>query len=141
MEMKYHLRVFRYYCIIKDSIDREYGGEKSVEDIFIKIKELIKMTAGASSLNMNNRKYSFEIFGYDFILDKEFNVYLLEINTNPGLEESSPLIRMLVPRMIDDALKLTVDKLFNKQNDEYSPYSVEGYLDNENLWDFVTNYS
>ena len=99
------------------------------------------MTAGASSLNMNNRKYSFEIFGYDFILDKDFNVYLLEINTNPGLEESSPLIRMLVPRMIDDALKLTVDKLFNKQINDYSPYSVEGYLDNENLWDFVTNYS
>ena len=28
------------------------------------------------------------------------NCYLLEINTNPGLEESSPFIQKIVPRMI-----------------------------------------
>ena len=58
------------------------------------------------------RKYTFEIFGFDFMLDCNFEPFLIEVNSNPGYEESSPLIKMLVPRMLDDALRLTVDKEF-----------------------------
>jgi hypothetical protein len=37
---------------------------------------------------------------------------LIEVNTNPCLEESSPLLSTLIPRMVNDALKLTVDNIF-----------------------------
>ena len=63
-------------------------------------------------LNKNNRKFSFEIFGYDFMIDEECHPWLIEVNTNPCLEESSKLLKQLVPRMIDDAFKLTVDQVF-----------------------------
>ena len=62
-----------------------------------------------------------EIFGYDFILDLDYNVWLIEVNTNPCIEESSPLLEMLLPRMIgrskinhhvDDAFVLTLDQIF-----------------------------
>ena len=58
---------------------------------------------------------------------------------DPGLEESSPLIKMLVPRMIDDALRLTVDKLFKRDDTDkgISKFPVEGYTDEENLWQGV----
>jgi hypothetical protein len=57
-------------------------------------------------------KSCFEIFGYDYILDEDFNVWLIEVNTNPCLEEASPLLEMLLPRMLDDAFSLTIDVLF-----------------------------
>jgi len=60
------------------------------------------------------RKHCFEIFGYDFILDEDFNTWLIEVNTNPCIEESSPLLGMLIPRMLDEAFKLTIDVIFNK---------------------------
>ena len=60
------------------------------------------------------RKFCFELFGLDFILDEDFNSYLIEVNTNPCLEESSELLKMLLPRMIEDMLKLTVDVKFPK---------------------------
>lgn len=63
-------------------------------------------------LNPNNRKYCMEIFGYDFILDEDLNPWLIEVNTNPCLEESSTLLKVLIPRMLDDALKLTLDVVF-----------------------------
>lgn len=86
-----------------------------------------------SKMNIMKRSNCFEIFGYDFILDTNFNPFLLEVNTNPGFEESSPLIKQLVPRMIDDALKLTVDKEFiRKDNNKYN-FPVDGFGD-ENLW-------
>lgn len=72
----------------------------------------LSFEAVKSKLNANNRKYCFEIFGYDFIIDSLFNVWLIEINTNPCIEESSPLLKMLIPRMLNDAFKLTIDVIF-----------------------------
>ena len=84
-------------------------------DIMEKVKEIVKlsMMSVKDKINANNRQYCFEIFGYDFMLDEEFNMFLIEINANPGIEESSPWIKVIVPRMLDDALRLTVDKVFN----------------------------
>lgn len=70
------------------------------------------MNSVKKNLNKNLRKFCFQLFGYDFILDSNFNVWLIEINTNPCLEESSPLLKMLIPRMINDLLKLTIDVVF-----------------------------
>lgn len=60
------------------------------------------------------RKYCFELFGYDFILDEDFNTWLIEVNTNPCLEESSQMLKLYLPRMIEDMLKITVDQIFPK---------------------------
>jgi len=60
------------------------------------------------------RQYSFELFGYDFILDENFNTWLIEVNTNPCLEESSQLLKDLLPRMMEDMFQLTIDKIFPK---------------------------
>jgi D-alanine-D-alanine ligase-like ATP-grasp enzyme len=54
-------------------------------------------------LNHEDRKYCMEMFGYDFILDVDFNVWLIEVNTNPCIEESSPLLEMLLPRAIGNS--------------------------------------
>ena len=83
------------------------------------------MRCAKNQINKNNRKFSFEIFGYDFMLDKEFNLFLIEINTNPGLEESSPWIKVIIPRMLDDALRLTVDQVFDTKYDHKLNYKNE----------------
>ena len=97
-------------------IDKEYPEKnyKLKRDLMKKIKEIISLTmrSGKDKINKNGRSHQFEIFGYDFMLDSDFNVFLIEINTNPGLEISSPWIQIVVPRMLDDALRLTVDKVF-----------------------------
>lgn len=46
------------------------------------------------------------------MLDADFNSWLIEVNTNPCLEESSKLLESLIPRMVDDLFKLTIDKVF-----------------------------
>ena len=70
------------------------------------------MMSVKDQINKNNRNYQFEIFGYDFMLDEEFNLFLIEINDDPGIEESSPWISIIIPRMLDDALRLTIDQIF-----------------------------
>ena len=51
-------------------------------------------------LNVEDRHFCYELFGYDFIIDEEFKVWLIEVNTNPCLEESSALLKAILPRMI-----------------------------------------
>lgn len=86
-----------------------------VEDmkyLVVKTFESIK-----KKLNSENRKFCFELFGFDFIIDQDFTVWLIEVNTNPCLDESSALLKGLLPRMLDDAFKLTIDRIFPNPKD------------------------
>jgi hypothetical protein len=125
------LSFFDFRNYIKDISKSELDFDKH---IFTDIKNIVKksMYAVRKKLDSENRKYTFEIFGYDFILDSDFNVWLIEVNTNPCLEESSDLLKMLLPRMIDDAFKLTLDQIFpNTTNIEYA---IGGYDNTINMW-------
>ena len=84
---------------------------KILRERMVPIMELT-LTSVRQKMNKNNRRYCFEIFGYDFMIDHQLNPWLIEVNTNPCLEESNKLLRQLVPRMLDDAFKLTVDYIF-----------------------------
>ena len=131
------------FADFESSLDNKINVRK---DLLPKVKEIIihSLKSVCGKINKLERKICFEIFGYDFMFDEYYNPFLLEVNTNPGLEISSPLIEMLIPRMIDDAFKITIDKVFllNEKNVEKmkeNPYKVNGYDDNENMWEFLGN--
>jgi len=52
----------------------------------------LTMESVRRKINRNSRVHCFEIFGYDFMIDVNLKVWLIEVNTNPCLEESSPLL-------------------------------------------------
>lgn len=81
------------------------------KNIISKMKEFITISVEsvANKLNPKNYKNCFEIFGYDFIIDEAFNLWLIEINTNPCIEESSPLLQKLIPRMLGSYFHLFVN--------------------------------
>ena len=70
------------------------------------------MEAAKLKMNKNQRRYCFEIFGYDFLIDEDLKAWLVEVNTNPSLAESSRLLKQLIPRMLNDAFKLTIDVIY-----------------------------
>ena len=73
------------------------------------------------------------------MIDSDFNPWLIEVNTNPCIEESSKLLEALLPRMIDDAFRLTVDPLFYGSVSS-GKFKVEGYSDAQNLWTSLNVY-
>lgn len=44
------------------------------------------MCSVRKKLNPEDRKFCFQLFGYDYMLDSEFKVWLIEVNCNPCIE-------------------------------------------------------
>ena len=63
-------------------------------------------------IHKSKRKTVFEFLGYDFLIDEDFRVWLIEVNTNPYLGVPNEYIENLLPQMLDDLLIITVDPSF-----------------------------
>jgi hypothetical protein len=98
------------------------------DSLWAKMKHVTAMTLLAtdekvSSLSSGLVKYrgtTFEILGFDFLVDDQMNPWILEVNHAPNLEPHTPLETDLKRGMIHDALHL-VD--FTK-NDSPSTYQL-----------------
>ena len=143
---------FKKFIELLDNTSKIKGrGKKIFNKIYSKMKEEIQISMNAVGRRLKGvpKVLSFQIFGYDFIIDKDYNPWILEINDNPGLEISSELISHLIPRMVDDALRLTIDKVFPTEYDKevissdgknyVSKYHLDGFSDEENLFEFICN--
>ena len=112
------------YAEFQDYLDINYEDLNiSMErDIVPQFKAITTDCFLATFKNLNPSRLlnTFEIFGLDFMLDDTFKVSLIEVNTNPCLELCCPLLKRLIPAMIDNSLLLAVDPL-------YPPPSNFGY--------------
>jgi hypothetical protein len=91
-----------------------YARVNFFADILPKMKNIIKQSllAARKKLNEGGMKLWFELFGYDFMMDEDLGVWLIEVNTNPCLEESSQLLKRYLRRMVEDMVKIEVDAHF-----------------------------
>lgn len=80
---------------------------------------------------------TFECFGLDFMIDDEFKVFLIEVNTNPCLELASPLLARLIPSMLENSLRLVVDPLFPPPDNFSQRKQVVSELCPENKFELV----
>lgn len=81
------------------------GIKISVRDKIVqRMKEIVKLTIQCASdkLASSTKQFQYELFGYDFMIDTAGKLWLIEVNSNPCLEESSPLLQTLIPRLISN---------------------------------------
>ena len=60
------------------------------------------------------------------MIDDNFRPWLIEVNTNPCLETSCPVLEKIVPKMLDDAFKLSIDVVYPPPSEW--PASKKHYL-------------
>jgi tubulin---tyrosine ligase len=85
-----------------------------MRDLFPTMERLVtdSFKSVYSKIDPQRLNNSFEIFGYDFMIDENFKVYLIECNTNPSLEICCPLLARIIPELLDNSFRVAVDPLF-----------------------------
>ncbi|XP_025195685.1 tubulin glycylase 3A-like [Melanaphis sacchari] len=130
-ELQSHLR----------KIGQEYVWD---ELIFPGMSESIYAVLQAATDTMKYRDKTFQLFGADFLITENFIPYLIEINSTPGLNPSTSVIANLVPMLLNDIVKVTVDYVKNSNADtglfvkvvpENRKSAAVVEVDNRNLFD------
>ena len=67
-------------------------------------------------MNPNRRKHCYELLGYDFLIDEDFRLWMIEINTNPYFGVPNVFIDNLLPKMMDDLLDIVLDPIYPPQH-------------------------
>ena len=58
---------------------------------------------------MVNRNNTYEVFGFDIMIDELLNVYLIEINLSPDWTHSTKVTEKLVKIASEDMIRIAID--------------------------------
>ena len=87
--------------MLKEERNVSFTGE-----ILPKIKDQVTDVFNAAGSRIytgnNNTNYNgFELMGFDFMLDDDLNLFLIEVNTNPCLDMPCLLLQRIILQVLD----------------------------------------
>jgi D-alanine-D-alanine ligase-like ATP-grasp enzyme len=57
---------------------------------------------------ITQRQGTFEIFGFDIMLDNQLKAWLIEVNSSPSMESSTKVTSELVQEFLDSVVQLVI---------------------------------
>ena len=96
---KWSTRRLREFLIAKEGQDRVEELFRDMENIFIRSLLSVQKI-------IINDKHTFEMYGYDILIDENMKPWLLEINASPSLTASSADDYNLKIGLLDDVLNI-----------------------------------
>ena len=102
---------------LEQHIQKEYGQLKMFKDmdnIFVKhvrpkMEKQVVASAQCVQEDIENRKNSFQLFGYDFMIDQDLNCWLIEVNSSPSMGIDNPVLHRMVSAVQRDMVKVVVE--------------------------------
>lgn len=90
---------------LKKKIEETYKINWDLQ-IWQQIKEVCLKAMIASQNDIQYNPSCFEVYGFDLIIDSDFKIWLLEINSSPSLARDTLLDDIIKQKLIDDTIKL-----------------------------------
>ncbi|CAG9313595.1 TTLL8_1 [Blepharisma stoltei] len=102
-ESMWHIDQFRQWLIEKNNDDI---WDKS---ILPKVKNIVLNTIKSAKEKISAKRNTFELLGFDFMIDSDFKPWLIEVNTSPAMDYSTNITKELVQQVLPDTLKVILD--------------------------------
>ncbi len=127
--------------LLKQKMHR-LAGVDFYKQIWPQIKTIVLKSLVACQHDMPYCPSSFELFGYDIIIDQDLKCWLLEVNSSPSLDRTSVLDDSIKLQLVDDILNLInpmnfdrsalIDVLERRLNINKSSASINKNISNPN---------
>ena len=87
-----------------------YGFDVWDDKIADGIKNIVINSLESVQDNFESKKgIPFEMFGYDIMVDDDFNCWLIEVNSSPAMDYSTDVTERLVKMVLEDTIKVVID--------------------------------
>lgn len=73
-------------------VDAQFGKNSERNSIRKGIRQIVVWSMESVQNTITARKNSVELFGFDFMVDDQLNVWLIEINSSPAVDYSTVLL-------------------------------------------------
>lgn len=110
-------------------------GEGKFKEVIARMKEIVIATIVSTQDQVYGRRNSFELIGYDFMIDDGLKPWLIEINSSPSMDYSTPVTRRLVKMVLEDTVKVVVD-LRKKKSKKKTAGLFKLIYDGETAYEF-----
>jgi len=98
------------------TLKKKYNGQDVFsEKIKPRMKQIVTWSLECVQDMVENSKNSMELYGYDFMIDENLNSWLIEINSSPAMDYSTPVTERLVKLVMEDTAKVVVDYGMSKK--------------------------
>lgn len=98
----------RYRQLLQETAGRDVWAEKVRPAMQQVVIASLQSVAEVLS-RPHNSSCSFQLFGYDFMVDADYNVWLLEVNDIPMMQASGPVTSRLCDACVRDAIGIAID--------------------------------
>ncbi|KAF4750233.1 putative tubulin polyglutamylase ttll9, partial [Perkinsus olseni] len=90
---------------LKIFLSAKFGSDR-VENMFFDVESIILASLKAVEAKVAPDKHSFELYGYDIILDEKLKPWLLEVNASPSLTANTPSDYRMKFDLLDDVFNV-----------------------------------
>jgi len=98
------------YDQFSDYVKYRSGGEDVMKNkIHPRMQDIAKWSLMCGAESIEHRKNSWELYGFDFMVDEDFNAWLIEINSSPACDYSTSVTERYVQKALVELLTVVLD--------------------------------
>ncbi|KAG3018646.1 hypothetical protein PC120_g10319 [Phytophthora cactorum] len=110
----------------RDTLKHEHGRDVWYETILPQMQSIARLTLDTALPKLKAVGRGFEWLGFDFLVDENHHVWLLEVNVSPDVSHSTRVTAELVPKATADVLNVILDTETSRSPDNgWLPFSLQ----------------